>query len=57
MGIWGEAELILGNLGSNGKILSGSWGFVFLGFGEINVLYSGSKEAQITTHGRLTKSP
>ena len=46
LGIWGEPELIFNDLGSKGKILSVSWGIFFHGFGEINALFSGIKEAQ-----------
>ena len=34
------------DLGSKGKILSGSWGILFYGFGLINELFSGIKGAQ-----------
>ena len=43
-GFWGEAELILRDLGSKGKIFSGSQGTFFQGFGEKLHYFQGSRE-------------
>ena len=45
-GIWEEADLILRIWRAKEKILSGSWGICFQGFGEINALFLGIKGAQ-----------
>ena len=46
LGILREAELFSGFWGAKGKILIGSSGNCFQGFGEINALFSGIKGAQ-----------
>ena len=54
LGIWGETELILRMWGgSKGKILSGSCGIFFQGFGEINALFSGIHGAQTPPGGLI----
>ena len=45
LGIWGKAELILRNLGSKGKIFSGSWWiFFFSDLGRSMHYFQGSRE-------------
>ena len=44
--IWGETELISRIVGANEKYIQGAEEFSFQGFGEINALFSGIKEAQ-----------
>ena len=51
LGIWEEVEIILRIWGAR-KILSGSLGILFRGFGEIIALFSGIKRAQTLPGGR-----